>query len=434
MPKDWPELLRGVDQADAPGDLRERIQQRRDSQRPPVRSSGPRFRPVAAWLLAGVGVAVVLVVLAIAAHSHQRSTPAQPTSTACVWQHAQTPNPKLGHESQLVAVSAPTPTSAWAVGNFFSGHEGGVHGPIIERWDGTHWQLTDPGLPTGVFLSGVSALSPGDVWIAGSYRQGNHAFVQHLHDGGWQTEQLPVSARYSHLTAIHAINDQDVWAVGDQSDGHTGHTLIVHWDGSRWTVVPSPNGRRSDRPGHAYSGLQSINGTSPDDMSAVGATTQVAPDGQATTLILHWDGHTWSRVPSPNADPTANTSSMLFSVSAATSTNAWAVGSWNTRPGYGGGGDHTLTEHWNGTRWQVTLPLDIAGRSILYGVLANSDRVITVGDHSLPYQTLTELRANGTWQTRPSFPGSLADIAKAPDGRLWAVGQRGDGTLAVTCR
>ena len=432
MSKTWAELLRGVDQVEAPGDLRERIQRRRESDRPPVRGTRPGFRPVVGWLLAGVGVAAVLLVLAIAAHSHQQSTPAQSAAADCSWQRVQTPNPRRGHESQLVAVSAPTASSAWAVGNFFSGHEGGVHGPIVERWDGTHWQLTDPGLPSGAFLSDVSALSPQDVWIAGSYRQGNHAFVQHLQDGRWQTAQLPVSARYSHLMAIDAISDQDVWAVGDQSDGHTGQTLILHWDGARWAVVPSPNGWPSDQPGHSYSGLQSIDGTSPDDIWAVGDNTQVAPGGQATTLILHWDGRTWSRIPSPNIHTTTTTSSMLFSVSAATPTNAWAVGNWNTRPGYGGGGDHTLAEHWNGSRWQITPTPEIGSRSILYGVIAATDHTIAVGDHSRPYQTLTETFA-GRWQTRPSTPGSLADITKAPDERLWSVGQLGDGTLAVSC-
>jgi hypothetical protein len=382
---------------------------------------------VVGWLLAGVGLVAVLLVLAIAAHSHQQSTPARPAAADCSWQRVGTPNPTQGHQSQLVAVSAPTASSAWAVGNFFSGHEGGVHGPIVERWDGDQWQLTDQALPSGAFLSDVSALSPRDVWIAGSYRQGNHAFVQHLHDGRWQTAQLPVSARYSHLMAIDAINDQDVWAVGDQSDGHSGQALILHWEGKAWTATAM------NYPGQFYAGLRSIDGTSPDDLWAVGDIAKVAPDGQAKTLIVHWDGHGWYRIPSPNIHTTTATSSMLFSVSAATPTNAWAVGNWNTRPGYGGGGDHTLTEHWNGSRWQITPTPQIGSRSILYGVIAATHHTIAVGDHSLPYQTLTETFADGRWQTRPSTPGSLADIAKAPDGRLWAVGQRGDRTLAVSC-
>jgi hypothetical protein len=44
---------------------------------------------------------------------------------------------------------------------------------------------------------------------------------------------------------------------------------------------------------------------------------------QPDTLILHWNGTAWSKVPSPSPGPKGN---FLTSVSAVSPTDAWAVG------------------------------------------------------------------------------------------------------------
>jgi hypothetical protein len=62
--------------------------------------------------------------------------------------------------------------------------------------------------------------------------------------------------------------------------------LLFHWNGSAWNLV---------QPG-VGTGLQvqltAIVGTSPDDMWAVGNRV-----GEAATLVLHFNGVTWSQVP-----------------------------------------------------------------------------------------------------------------------------------------
>jgi hypothetical protein len=57
--------------------------------------------------------------------------------------------------------------------------------------------------------------------------------------------------------------------------------------------------------------------------------------GKSKTLIEHWNGRTWKGSPSPN--PGSGPS--LSSVVATSSTNAWAVGTK---------GQQTLIEHWSG--------------------------------------------------------------------------------------
>ena len=51
-------------------------------------------------------------------------------------------------------------------------------------------------------------------------------------DGG---ADLPVSA----LRGIAAIAPDDVWAVGRMRKEGEWMTLIEHWDGKVWSVVPS---------------------------------------------------------------------------------------------------------------------------------------------------------------------------------------------------
>jgi hypothetical protein len=71
------------------------------------------------------------------------------------------------------------------------------------------------------------------------------------------------------------------------------------------------------------------------------------------SIALHWNGHTWSQIPSPSPGTVA----LLFAVSAHSSTDAWAVGQYCAcsakKPI-----SHGFTLHWNGTSWKrVALPI-----------------------------------------------------------------------------
>ncbi|HET7247457.1 MAG TPA: hypothetical protein VFJ07_21785, partial [Streptosporangiaceae bacterium] len=44
------------------------------------------------------------------------------------------------------------------------------------------------------------------------------------------------------FNGVTVLSPCDAWAVGfDQDTGGLDQTLIEHWDGAAWTVVPSPN-------------------------------------------------------------------------------------------------------------------------------------------------------------------------------------------------
>jgi hypothetical protein len=111
------------------------------------------------------------------------------------------------------------------------------------------------------------------------------------------------------LYSVGAISSTDIWAVG----GYDTQTLVEHWDGIAWSVVPSPN--IGD-----MSLLRSVAAVATDDVWAVGyyyigSTTR--------TLTEHWDGSQWHIVSS--LSPGAYTN-MRWDVTAVATNDVWAVG------------------------------------------------------------------------------------------------------------
>ena len=168
------------------------------------------------------------------------------------------------------------------------------------------------------------------------------------------------------LSGVAAISATDAWAVG-----YTGasKTLIVHWNGKTWTRVPSPGGI-----------FRGVAATSARSAWAVGSTA----NGKA--LIARWNGQVWTQVPSP-----APTGSTFYGVAATSARSAWAVGS--TANG------KALVERWNGQVW-AQVPSPAPASSFLSSVAATSaSNAWAVGStsngHHASFQTLI-LRWNGT--------------------------------------
>ncbi|HET9494307.1 MAG TPA: hypothetical protein VFR15_08760 [Chloroflexia bacterium] len=273
------------------------------------------------------------------------------------WTVAPTPNVGTGANS-LHSVSAVSSNDVWAVG-YWSARTLTMH------WDGTAWSIVsspNPGLNEN-YLLGVAAVSANDVWAVGYYRSGPPyvALVMRWNGSAWNVVPSPVPNMFAALlTSVAVVSANDVWAVGYtyETSGSQAHTLTMHWDGSAWTVVPSP----------PFNQLYSISAVSSNDVWAVGSTgvypiaihwngtswtTAAIPEppteevylngvsavsannawavgyfysfeeARHVSWILRWDGSAWSRVPSPNAD-SANT--LLYRVGAASASNVWAMG------------------------------------------------------------------------------------------------------------
>jgi hypothetical protein len=220
------------------------------------------------------------------------------------------------------------------------------------------------------------------------------------------------------LTGVSVHRPCDVWTVGFQQVGVFTETLTEHWNGLTWTPMPSsnPGGSSNDN------SFAAVAVTSPTDGWAVGHYS----NGTANqTLIELLSGGTWEQVSSPNPAGSAH-DNFLDGVAITSATNAWAVGSYDPSTT-----SHALIEHWNGATWsQVTSPNPTGSQ--LFGVAATSAKNVWavgtyLGSHSI--QSLIVHWNGSTWKRVPSpDPGDpsgttdLSAVAASSATNAWAVG------------
>jgi hypothetical protein len=317
-------------------------------------------------------------------------------------------------------VSASSPADAWAVGSLFTNTDQIGH-TLTQHFDGTSWAVVPS--PDGTSastsaLTAVSAHAANDAWAVGlSIRTNNLArtLIEHWNGLAWARLKSPNPGHPANgqLNGVAAIAPNDVWAVGSSGQGAPSRTLIEHWDGTTWSIVPSPN------KGPFPNGLSAIDAVTPDDIWAVGSWfTKGFVD---RTLVLHWDGAAWARVPSPNADAADND---LVSIAAIATDDVWAVGFH---------GLHTLTMHWDGTAWTVEPSPTPGGSSDLGGVVGVApDDVWAVGGRvdrqANALHTLVEHWNGTSWIV-------VASANKGPsDNHLWGVTVASGHIFAVGTR
>ncbi len=120
------------------------------------------------------------------------------------------------------------------------------------------------------------------------------------------------------LIGVTVISKRNIWTTGAYNDSNNIlHTLIEHWDGTNWSVVPSPN------VGSNPSALINAAAGSANDIWA-GAEYDLA-SGLRQTLIEHWNGRNWSIVSTPNVGSDDN---WFQWVAADSAEDVWAVGAY----------------------------------------------------------------------------------------------------------
>jgi hypothetical protein len=135
------------------------------------------------------------------------------------------------------------------------------------------------------------------------------------------------------------------------------------------------------------------------------------------TLIQRWDGYRWTQYPTPNRE-TAPARNMLFDVSAAGITRAWAVGS--AAPAIGTAGTVPLILYWNGVSWSfVDGPANFPGALTVVG--AGPDGTVVIGGEGRNLQTLYAIpalwqRVGAGWQELP-FP-AVPGCATSSNGQM----------------
>jgi hypothetical protein len=284
------------------------------------------------------------------------------------------PTPALEHGGELLSVAAVASNDVWAVGFQSPPPPGGFGESLIEHWDGSSWTIIDS--PTSMVqhtsLTGVTAISSNDVWAVGEGVGDHHsdALVEHWDGSSWSVVSSSAFPGVD-VEKISADAGNDIWALGLASTffgGPFSGPAALHFDGTSWTVSPT-NTQMFLLP-TAEGG--SVKALSPTDVWAVGVIFNDfdLPDA----AIAHWDGTQWTDVPSPRIDDPRH-DSQLAGVAAISPSDIWAVGAIgdfsNDRP-------ETLTEHWDGTSWSIIPSPNPGNRrnSALFGVTALSDGTV----------------------------------------------------------
>jgi hypothetical protein len=358
-------------------------------------------------------------------------TPTEPTSRTSLtpvsagWKVDR--SPLLGtSDNSFGAIAGSSATDIWAVGDYLpdtndSNQDATL--PLAAHFDGNKWTASPvPNVgPNFNTLFGVTDPS-GSPWAVGvrldsAYR--DRALVEHWTGGSWQPIEVPQPGTERDLFfAATSTSTSDVWAVGDQQgpDGRF-ETLTEHWDGSSWSVVPSPD------PGDAGNHLYGVAAAGPDDAWAVGQ--QLDASGTDTPLVEHWDGSRWSVVPSPTFGGGA--SAFLHGVAAADG-HVWAVGETDD-PTHGG---RPVVEQYLDGAWQV-MPIPASAGSnwtSLWGVAAHGDTAWAVGTFLDPVSGNNETLVlhgdqNGLAVVNAPNPGSGSNLlggAAFVGARAWAAG------------
>jgi hypothetical protein len=324
---------------------------------------------------------VVLILLALFA----AKSPSAP-SAASGWAIVPSPNTSTTQTNNLTAVTCASPSDCWVVGYYITGSN--VQQTLIERWDGNSWAIVpSPNTDTthNNTLTAVACASAAKCWAVGSSNNGSftQTLIEKWNGTSWTIVPSPNNGTQSNaLNGVTCSSASDCWAVGSYTY-NTGDllmpsalgTLIERWNGTSWTIVPSPNHSNSNcglLPCAPLSNrLAAVTCASVSDCWAVGNVNNF------NAFIEHWDGNSWSLTASPTDG--AEDTYILSAVTCASASECWGVGYYNTSSDQEEA--QTLTERWNGTSWAIVPSPNALGYALSGVTCASASECWAVGSH-----------------------------------------------------
>jgi hypothetical protein len=228
----------------------------------------------------------------------------------------------------LNAVAVVSATDVWAVGGDIRNFNAQASEAVLMHWNGTQWTLSTP--PDESFATadasryGVAAISSSDVWALGD-----------IGDLRWNGAQWVYAGAATQATVgVSAVDAANVWAVGN-TQGYSGEggtvpgvPFATRWNGASWSaaqLLPYSDGAK----GFGQTAVRAVDARTAGDVWAVGLTGK-------GTYTAHYDGTGWTLLPSPDGnDDYADsfTSNALYGVSAVSDGDVWSVGSYTTGTG-----------------------------------------------------------------------------------------------------
>ncbi len=259
-------------------------------------------------------------------------------------------------------------TSCWAVGAQDGAGGVGLLNQAM-HWNGTRWRNVSVPNPGGTGADSVSELfavrcvAAANCWAVGVHSSGGAQLNEALHWNGTKWTAVPTpnpggkgNGKISELEDSTCVTSADCWAVGDFGSGTEGPTeqrinQVLHWNGKKWTRlrVANPGGTRI---GHVNT-LSSVRCFSAADCIAVGDYGTTSASGVLRNQAMHWNGKKWSLVNTPNPGGTkSGGQNEAFALGCGATDNCWGAGTYGSTKSPGKNLNEIL--HWNGSTWTKT--------------------------------------------------------------------------------
>lgn len=184
------------------------------------------------------------------------------------------------------------------------------------------------------------------------------------------------------LFGVWGSSPTDVWAVGGDAQGMAQTDIILHYDGSAWTLVPDPAPEGAS--------LFKVWGSAADDVWIVGQRG----------VSLHYDGAAWTHVDT-------GTSAPIFTVHGNSAGEVWAVG-----------GPPAVVLRLSGGAWTTVRDHPEFGTSLNGVAVGETGALLVVG-------------ARGTKWFRGSDGVWLDEFEMSPESDLHGAWMVGDDALAM---
>jgi hypothetical protein len=316
-----------------------------------------------------------------------------------------------GSRGQLTAIVAvPHSSDLWALGEL--GHPGGRITYFAQWRHHGHWRHEATPKVSGQegVLSSIGAASAKDVWIGGTTTQAKTGQgIPHI----WRwtgkkfvAQKLPPEfAGGTTVSSIAASSTKNAWAVGEMSPPNDAGFTVLHWNGVKWSAVPTPIN------------LTTVTTVSSTDAWATGA------DGN----LYHWNGATWS------ADGAAPSGSSLVAVAMSSPTRVYATG-------YDSDGYSMFIMRFNGTTWSsATFAKGTShyGEPRAIAIHGTSAWIIGLRINPKTYASSPSAlqTTGGAWhseKTGITHGDTVVAVAAASSKRAYAVGYHESSTSAIT--
>lgn len=260
-------------------------------------------------------------------------------------------------------------------------------------------------------LHGVWCISPTDCIAVGNHFSEAHglgeALIERWNGSTWTVMPSPSPVHFPHsgaeLDGITCVSATDCLAVGWHLVSHSDDRQLpfsVRWNGSKWSQVHAPFPA-----GSFGTSLFAVSCASATDCWAGGVSSLgVPPD--TITIAEHWNGSKWAIVPSPSPNP--QNGSLLAGMACPAAAECWAVG--QTSPS---GGTASLTERWNGTKWAVVTTPSSADGQLAAAACSSGTACLAVGNDDSGFAAGQVWNGSKWLAEQPARPGGVTGSAFA---------------------